>query len=172
MKVKNTDVIGNKCVKDNDNNLVFGSKEKLCVWKAHYEQLLNVEFDSDDSSLSIELSVEGSATKITTVDMVAEAILKMKEGKACGPSDIVIEMVKAGGDAMLDIITDLINLIIKGEQVPDKWDQSTIINCFKGKAHATRYDSCRGLKLLEHPMKVLERIADAIIRQQVDIDST
>ena len=43
----------------------------------------------------------------------------MKEGKACGSSEIVIEMVKAGADAMLDVITDMINLIIKEEQIPD-----------------------------------------------------
>ena len=43
----------------------------------------------------------------------------MKKGKACGPSGIVIEMVKAGRDAMLDVITDMINLIIKEEQIPD-----------------------------------------------------
>ena len=31
--------------------------------------------------------------------MVAEAVLKVKQGKACGLSGIIIEMVKAGGDA-------------------------------------------------------------------------
>ena len=86
----------------------------------------------------------------------------MKEGKANDPSGIVIEMVKAGGDAMLNIIIDLINPIIK-EQIPDEWDQSTKINCL---------DNYRGLMLLEHTMKVLERIVDVIIRKQVDIDST
>ena len=35
MKVKNTDVIGNKCVKDEDNNLILQDTQKLCVWKAH-----------------------------------------------------------------------------------------------------------------------------------------
>ena len=43
MKVENTDVTGSKCVKDKENNFILGDKEK-CVWKAHYEQLLNVEF--------------------------------------------------------------------------------------------------------------------------------
>ena len=42
MKVDNTDVMSNKCVKDKDNNLVLGDKEKLRVWNPHYEQLLNV----------------------------------------------------------------------------------------------------------------------------------
>ena len=54
MKVNNTDVIGDKCVKDKDNNLVLGDKEKLRVWKTHFKQLLNVDFNWDDSSLSIE----------------------------------------------------------------------------------------------------------------------
>ena len=103
--------------------------------------------------------------------MVAEAVLNMKKGKACGPSGTVIEIVKAGVDAMLDVITGLINLIIKGKQIPNDWDQSAIINCFKEKSDATRCDNYRGLKLLEHSMKVLERTADGIIGQQVDIDS-
>ena len=44
-----------------------------------------------------------------------------------------MEMIKAGGYAMLDVITDMINLIIKEEQIPDDWDQSAIIICFKSK---------------------------------------
>ena len=49
----------------------LGIKKKRRVWKAHYEQLLNVEFDWDDSCLFIGSSVEGPAIKITR-DMVAE----------------------------------------------------------------------------------------------------
>ena len=60
MKVENTDVTSNKYVKDKENNLILGDKEKR-VWKAHYEQLLHVKFNWDDGSLSIELSVEGPA---------------------------------------------------------------------------------------------------------------
>ena len=125
MKVENTDVTGNKCVKDKENNLILGDKEKR-VWKAHYEQLLNVKFNWDDGSLSIEPSVEGPAIKITK-DMTTEAVLKMKEGIVCGRSGTVIEIFKAGGDAMLDVIIDLINLTNKEEQIPENWDQSIIM---------------------------------------------
>ena len=125
MKVENTDVTGSKCVKDKENNFILGDKEKR-VWKAHYELLLNVEFIWDDGSLSIEPSFEGPAIKITK-DMATEAVLKMKEGIVCGLSGIVIGMFNAGGDATLDVITDLINLTIKEEQIPKNWDQSTIM---------------------------------------------
>ena len=39
--------------------------------------------------------------------MIAEAVLKMKEGKACGPSGIVIEMDKAGDEAMLNVMLEM-----------------------------------------------------------------
>ena len=86
-----------------------------------------MEFDWDDSSLSVEPSFEDLAIKIAK-NMVGEAVLKMKEGKACDLSGTVIEVVKAGGYGMVDI-TDLINLIIKEEQIPCDWDLSIIINC-------------------------------------------
>ena len=85
-----------------------------------------MEFIWDDGSLSIEPSVEGPAIKITK-DMATESVLKMKEGIVCGLSGIVIGTFKAGGDAMLDVITDLINLTIKEQQIPENWDQSTIM---------------------------------------------
>ena len=31
--------------------------------------------------------------------MIAKAVVKMEEAKACGPSEIIIEVVKAGDDA-------------------------------------------------------------------------
>ena len=96
MTIDNNDVIGDKCVKDKDNNLVLGDKEKLRVWKTNYEQLLNVEFDWDDSSLSIEPFVEDPAIKMTK-DMVAEAIMKMKELKACGLCHGIVPPTTMGG---------------------------------------------------------------------------
>ena len=145
-----------------DNNIMLGDKEKLCVCKAHHEQLLIAELDRNDSSLSIEPSLVDLAIKITK-DMVAEAVLKIKEGKACGPSGIVIEMVKAGGDAMLHVITDMISLLIKEEQISDDWYYSTIINCLKGKSDVTRCGNYPSLKLLEYIAKVLEYLLMSLL---------
>ena len=64
----------------------------------HYERLLNVEFDRDPDHLSNEPPLEGPPIPIT-IDMVKKAISKMKSRKAAGPSGIVVEMIKAAGDA-------------------------------------------------------------------------
>ena len=50
-----------------------------------------------------------------------------------------MEMRKAGCDAMLDVVTYMINLTIKKEQIPDERHLSRIIICFKGKGYITTY---------------------------------
>ena len=65
---------------------------------------------------------------------------------------------------------DLANAIIREECVPESWEESYIINCYKGKGDARIRGNYRGLKLLEQAMKVIERVADSLIREQVDID--
>ena len=54
MKNENQDIVGEKCVKDDDGNLAFDEKSKLAAWKCRYEKLLNVEFPWDSNILSEE----------------------------------------------------------------------------------------------------------------------
>ena len=54
MKNENQDIVGEKCIKDDDDNLAFDDKSKLAAWKCHYEKLLNVEFPWDSNTLSEE----------------------------------------------------------------------------------------------------------------------
>ena len=57
---------------------------------------------------------------------------------------------------MLDVMTDMINLIIIEEEIPVDQDHSTIIKYFKGKGNATSFGNySRGLKLLEYTLKIL-----------------
>ena len=52
LKNENQDVVGDKCVKDDDGKLAFDDHAKLNAWKSHYERLLNVEFPWDKDSLA------------------------------------------------------------------------------------------------------------------------
>ena len=44
--------------------------------------------------------------------MVSKAISKMKSGKAAGPLGIIIEMINAAGDGIINCLTSLFNQII------------------------------------------------------------
>ena len=70
----------------------------------------------------------------------------MKEGKAAGVSGIVAEMLKASGEAGLELFIELFNNIVKEEKVPSDWEISVIINCFKGKGDAVEHGNFRGLR--------------------------
>ena len=44
IKVDNKDIIGEKCVKDQEESMAFGSNLKAKIWQRNYSNLLNVEF--------------------------------------------------------------------------------------------------------------------------------
>ena len=101
--------------------------------------------------------------------MVKRAPKKMKFGKAvaAGQSKIVAEHLKAVGDIGIQLITDLANAMIRGEKAPKDWKRSFIINCYKGKVDDLERGNYRCLKLLDQGMKVVERIIDNIICEQM-----
>ena len=83
---ENTDVVGDKPVKNDAGDKSMSEDSKQKAWLEHYQRLLNVEFDWDPDHLSYQSPVEGPPIPIT-IDMVKKAILQMKAGKAPGPSE-------------------------------------------------------------------------------------
>ena len=79
-------------------------------------------------------------------------------------------MLKASGEDGLACLEKLFNGIILESKIPTDWDKSVILNCFKGKGDAMDRGNYRGLKLLEHPMKLFERVIEQHIRSVVNIN--
>ena len=94
----------------------------------------------------------------------------MASGKAAGPSGIVAEMLKPVGEAGAVEVRDLIEDIILEGCIPTDWQESFIVNLYKGKEDALNRGNYRGLKLIKQVMKVLERVMEGFIRQRVEID--
>ena len=123
----------------------------------------------DPEDLSEESPVEGPSEPIT-LEMITKAISKMASGKAAGPSGIVAEMLKPVGEAGAVEVCDLIEDIISEGCIPTDWQESFIVNLYKGKGDALNRGNYRGLKLIEQVVKVLERVVEGLIRQRVEID--
>ena len=90
--------------------------------------------------------------------------------KAAGPSGIIAEMLKPLGEAGVAEVRDLIEDIISEGCIPIDWQESFIVNLYKGKGDALNRGNYRGLKLIEQTMKVLERVVEGLIRQRGEID--
>ena len=169
MRRDNQDVIGEKPVKNDAGQLSLDEEAKKEAWREHYERLLNVEFPWNPEDLSEESPVEGQSEPIT-LEMITKAISKMASGKAAGPSGIVAEMLKPTGEAGAVEVRDLIEDIISEGCIPTDWQESFIVNLYKGKGDALNRGNYRGLKLIEQVMKVLERVVEGLMRQRVEID--
>ena len=139
------------------------------AWREHYERLLNIEFPWNPEDLSEESPVKGPREPIT-LEMITKAISKMASGKAAGPSGIVAEMLKPVGISGAMEVRDLIEDINSEGCIPTDWQESFIVNLYKGKGDALNRGNYRGLKLIEQVMKVLEHVVEGLIRQRVEID--
>jgi len=59
---------------------------------------------------------------------------------------------------------------VKAGCIPENWKSSVTLPIYKGKGDPMECGSYRGTKLLEHAMKVVERIFEHRIWQQIEAD--
>jgi len=96
---------------------------------------------------------------------------KMKRHLSPGLSGLVAKMIQATGDIGTQVILDLCNGIVKEGCIPEDWKSSVVLPIYKGKGDLMECGSYREIKLFEHAMKVVERIFERRIWQQIDIDN-
>ena len=54
------------------------------------------------------------------------------------------------------------NAVVRDGKIPEDWSRIWLVNVFKGKGDALTGGSYRGIKLLEHAMKVLEKVIEGL----------
>ena len=55
------------------------------------------------------------------------AVASLKKGKSAGVDNIPAELVQAGGETMIDVLTEICNRIWRTGEWPTPWTQSLII---------------------------------------------
>lgn len=142
----NQDVIGEQRRKNDGGVLVSNDEVKKIDWKSYNEKLSSTEFAWNGNIFSHADTVSNIPC-LTDKDMVREAISKMKNGKVAGPSDVVPDMVKAAGEAKVDMIIELVNQIIVELVLPSECEPSFIVNYYKRKRDSLERINYRGQKL-------------------------
>ena len=62
-----------------------------------------------------------------TKDEIKKALKKMVNGKAEGPDQIPVEVWKCLGEAGLEWLSELFNVIFRTAKMPREWRASTVI---------------------------------------------
>ena len=164
---KNRDLVGANCIKDEDGKIVAGEDNLKRVWKQYMEKLLNEE-NEWDGEVACE-KVEGPLREIEENE-VRNAIRRTGYGKAGGPTAVVGDMFKAAGEVGVRWMTVLFNKVIDEGVMPQDWKISVLLPIFKGKGDPLTCGSYRGIKLLEHALKLFERVLAKRIRETVQVD--
>ena len=113
--------------------------------------------------------VEGPVVKVSRKE-VRKATRKMKQEKAAGLSEITTVMIVAGGRIAEEVMLQLCQRVLNGKGIPDKWKTSVVVPIFKGKGDVMKCGSYKGVKMLEHGMKIIERMLKRRIRTLVGFD--
>ena len=113
--------------------------------------------------------VKGPVEKVARNE-IAEAIQMMKSEKATGTSEVSVEMIVASGEIGVKVMMELCQRVLDGRGMPDEWKTSVIVPIFKGKDVVMSCGSYRGVKLLEHAMKIVERVLERRIRTLINLN--
>ena len=88
---------------------------------------------------------------------VEASVKSLKKGKSAGVDNIPLELVQAGGEAMIDMLLIICNKIWQTGEWPTPWTQSLIITLPK-KGNLQLCQNYRTISLISHPCKVMPRI--------------
>ena len=67
-------------------------------------------------------------------------------------------------------MVELCQRVLDGRGMPDEWPLSVVVPIFKGKGDVMSCWAYRGVKLLEHAMKIVEKMLERRMRGMVKVD--
>ena len=169
MRKEGRHIEGGGCMKYKDGRLVVSEKDRGKLWKEHMEKITNVE---NEWHQIVEADMVEGPVEGVTHEEVMEAINKMKLRKAAGPKEVNMDMIIASGKFGIGVMKKLCQRVLDGKGMTEEWKTSVVVPIFKGKGYVMDCGAYRGVKLLEHAMKVVERVLKNRIRGLVTIDGT
>ena len=156
-----------RIIKDAEEKPLTREGDILKGWQKYFEEVVNEENDHEKRT-DLATGTMREAARVT-MEEVRNAMKKMKNGKAVGPDKLPVEAWKCLGEAAVDFLTRLFSKILQSGEMPKEWRYSTLIPIFKSMVDAQCCSNYRGIELMSHSMKMLERVIDRRIRQEVQI---
>ncbi|GFO19395.1 RNA-directed DNA polymerase from mobile element jockey-like [Plakobranchus ocellatus] len=109
------------CIKSKDGTMLMEKKEILNRWSEYVEDLFK---DDRCEKPKIKKNIAGPTI---LEEEVEAAIKKMKNGKATGPDNIPVEIIKALNNLGIDLTTKLLNEIYDSGTIPEDLCKSVFI---------------------------------------------
>ena len=82
----------------------------------------------------------------------------MKTGRAPGPSEVSLELIAASGGVGIQVMAEICQNVLDGFGMPAELAQSIMVPFFMEKGYIQNCCCYAAVELLEHGMKVVERV--------------
>lgn len=132
-------------------------KEKDAIMnrvKEYYEEIYK---GPNSKEIEEKMLGEWEDSQMILKEEVEWAIKNTKEGKACGMDMVTMEMIKAGGETVVGILTEIYNECMRRGSLPDEWYLAKLVILYK-KGNRKELKNYRPLSLLCVEYKILSKI--------------
>ena len=143
-------------IQDKSGKCLTEEKEILSRWTEYCSELYNYESCGDNTVLDCIQPPEEDLQPILREE-VEIALASLKKGKSAGVDNIPAELVQAGGETMIDVLTEICNRIWRTGEWPTPWTQSLIITLPK-KGNLQLCQNYRTISLISHSSKVMLKV--------------
>ena len=153
-------------IQDKSGKCLTEEKEILNRWTEYCSELCNYESCGDNPVLDCSQPPEEDLKPILREE-VEIAVASLKKGKSAGVDNILAELVQAGGETMIDVLTQICNRIWRTGEWPTPWTQSLIITLPK-KGNLQLCQNYRTISLISHSSKVMLKVILNRFRPQAE----
>ena len=133
--------------------VVTEGKEVKEIWQQYTEELYRRDPNATDS---FNENIYEDEPEVMEIE-VKEALRHISNRKSAGCDGIPIELLKAGGEEAVKVMTGLCNFIWKRKEWPTVWKKSVYVPIYKN-GDKQEYGNYRTIALISHASKVLLRI--------------
>ena len=112
----------NSSIQEKDGKILTEEKAISNIWIQYCSDLYNHQSNGDPNILNCPRTNEGVDFPVLREEVEA-AVKSLKRGKAAGIDNIPSELIKAGGEAMIDALTIICNKVCKLGEWPTTWTQ-------------------------------------------------
>ena len=138
----------------------------LNEWVDHYRTLLSENREKFRITNMYTETLQEQETIEITIEEIKSALSKSKNGKAAGPGNIPIELVKYGPDLLQENLANLFNkCLIDGDNIPEDWNIAYISSIHK-KGDKRVCQNYRGISVTA----AMGRLYGRIIKQRIEME--
>lgn len=139
----------------------------LKEWKDYYKDLLTekrAQFSDGEIERQEVEETEVNVTAITSAE-IRQSVLQMRNGKAPGPGNINVELMKAAPDILMDVLAIIFNKCLNGCEPPREWKKATITSIFK-KGNRQDCKNYRGISVICSVARLYGKVLKGRIEKQ------